>query len=374
MTKIFQEIEALHVGNESPHGEAHRAAESVTVALPLTESASVPSETGLQQSCSAAVTKFSPSHVTALIRQTAAGQTDTATSFSPEKLSKPSVPSRKRKGEKLVANPCYAPITASSSPDSSSDELSSDDGILVLSVTKRGDNAPTIVISDSDDENDEGGDATPRAKKSKLTELEKSFGRDYRSRPTRTSGGDQLRAHSKKRFYKESYASEDSCSSTSSVEIVTEQEAEEQEIRVEENFSLNVVGTSSCARQGSVKLCQRCASDPCWTASESTSYQCFGSPLFNLDPTLNLNADPDPGSKTCQNRDLCVQLPLNNLPELNKISVPSYLLDSKSIFDQDQSKFCLSKLVRKASGSGCGSGSQIKDENRLRIRDTACCD
>ena len=129
----------------------------------------------------------------------------------------------------LVANPLYIPSSSDHSSSSSDDAMSDDDGIVVLGVKKKGDDAPMVVISDSDDDNDTDNDGDSPAKvrrKRNLTELEKTFGQDYRARPELSHQPRlQLAKPKKKSFYKESYASEeDSCSSSSSVEIVEEED------------------------------------------------------------------------------------------------------------------------------------------------------
>ena len=129
----------------------------------------------------------------------------------------------------LVANPLYIPSSSDHSSSSSDDAMSDDDGIVVLGVKKKGDDAPMVVISDSDDDNDTDDDGDSPAKvrrKRNLTELEKTFGQDYRARPELSHQPRlQLAKPKKKSFYKESYASEeDSCSSSSSVEIVEEED------------------------------------------------------------------------------------------------------------------------------------------------------
>ncbi len=159
------------------------------------------------------------------------------------------------RGPNLVANPLYTPVD--SQQDISSGELSSeaeDDGIVVLSCRKKGENPPTIVISDSDDEEEDGdGDSddteckSKPKKRSKMTELEKSFGLDYRARPKKKDIFNQLNfVPSRKSFYKASYDSEEdsSCSSSGSVQIVSEEQKEEGE-GMAENISLNVVGHGS---------------------------------------------------------------------------------------------------------------------------------
>ncbi len=152
-----------------------------------------------------------------------------------------------------MVNPLYTP-PVDSQQDISSGDLSSeaeDDGIVVLSCRKKGENPPTIVISDSDDEEQDGdGDSddteckSKPKKRSKMTELEKSFGLDYRTRPKKEAPFSQLNfVPSRKSFYKASYDSEEdsSCSSSGSVQIVSEgQEVGEEAIA--ENISLNVVG------------------------------------------------------------------------------------------------------------------------------------
>ncbi len=168
-----------------------------------------------------------------------------------KKLKKFKVPSHPSKRANLVANPLYTPVD--SQQDISSGEAE-DDGIVVLSCRKKGENPPTIVISDSDDDEQDGnGDSddteckSKPKKRSKMTELEKSFGLDYRARPKKEAPFNQLNLviPSRKSFYKASYDSEEdsSCSSSGSVRIVSE----EQEVGegMEENISLNVVGHGS---------------------------------------------------------------------------------------------------------------------------------
>ncbi len=171
----------------------------------------------------------------------------------PKKLKKSKVTLHAPRGANLVANPLYTP-PVDSQQDISSGELSSeaeDDGIVVLSCRKKGGNPPTIVISDSDDDEQDGDSDTeckskPK-KRSKMTELEKSFGLDYRTRPKKEDPFSQLNfVPSRKSFYKASYDSEEdsSCSSSGSVQIVSE-EQEVGEETIAENISLNVVGHGS---------------------------------------------------------------------------------------------------------------------------------
>ncbi len=172
----------------------------------------------------------------------------------PKKLKKLKVPSHPSKRANLVANPLYTPVD-SQQEDISSGELSSeaeDDGIVVLSCRKKGENPPTIVISDSDDEEEDGdGDSddteSKPKKRSKMTELEKSFGLDYRARPKKEDPFNQLNLviPSRKSLYKASYDSEEdsSCSSSGSVQIVSE--GQEEGEKIAENISLNVVGHGS---------------------------------------------------------------------------------------------------------------------------------
>ncbi len=176
----------------------------------------------------------------------------------PKKLKKSKVPSHPSKRANLVANPLYTP-PVDSQQDISSGELSSeaeDDGIVVLSCRKKGENPPTIVISDSDDDEQDGdGDSddteckSKPKKRSKMTELEKSFGLDYRARPKKEAPFNQLNMviPSRKSFYKASYDSEEdsSCSSSGSVQIVSEEQEEVGEEGIPENISLNVVGHGS---------------------------------------------------------------------------------------------------------------------------------
>lgn len=165
----------------------------------------------------------------------------------------------------LVTNPLYSPCPSdgdnviSSDSSSDDDELSDDDGIVVVAVKKKGDNAPLVVISDSsgssdvsssssgdsDSDSDENKNrkklklATAASKTTGLTELEKSFGQDYRTRPQLLSAT----GRSSKKFYKASYGSEDS-SSSSSVEIV-----EDGSNRM--SLNINVASKSSSLTVGS---------------------------------------------------------------------------------------------------------------------------
>ncbi len=243
----FQDMEALQFEeNASPGGTLETSVlagsattASATAAVAVTASAPV---------ASAAFSGFSHSHKS----ESPAATRQIKAANPPKKLKKSKVPLHPPSGTNLVANPLYTP-----SVDISSGELSSeaeDDGIIVLSCRKKGENPPTIVISDSDDdEQDVDGDSddteckSKPKKRSKMTELEKSFGLDYRTRPKKEAPFSQLNLviPSRKSFYKASCDSEeeDSCSSSGSVQIVSE--GQEEGEKIAENISLNVVGHGS---------------------------------------------------------------------------------------------------------------------------------